>query len=93
MARRHLSNSDHSFQGRKRCLSTGEEFLAVLLSLRLGLLGEDVADWFSISSSKNYDALLSAVADAGRALRQPDEKRIRACAAAASTASDAGPGV
>ena len=92
MARRRLSNSDHLFQGRKRCLSTGEEFLAVLLRLRLGLLG-DVADWFSISSFKNYDALLSAVADAGRALGQRDEKRIRACAAAASTDSDAGPGV
>ena len=67
--------------------------IAVLLRLRLGLLEEDVADWYSISSFKNYDALLSAVADAGRALRQPDEKRIRACAAAASTDSDAGPGV
>ena len=29
----------------------------------------------------------------GRAFGQPDEKRIRACVAAASTASDTGPGV
>ena len=60
VACRRLSNSDHSFQGKKKCLSTGEEFLAVVMRLRLGLLGEDVADWFSISSFKNYDALVSA---------------------------------
>ena len=52
VARLRHSNFDHSFQGRKKCLSTGEEFLAVLMWLRLGLLGE-AADWFSISSSKS----------------------------------------
>ena len=52
VARLRHSNFDYSFQGRKKCLSTGEEFLAVLMWLRLGLLGEE-ADWFSISSSKS----------------------------------------
>ena len=51
VARRCLSNSDNSFKGRKKCLSTGEELLAVLMRLQIGLLGEDVADRFSISSS------------------------------------------
>ena len=59
VARQSLSNSDHSFQGRKKCIATGEEFLTVLMRLWLGLLEEDVADRFSISSSKNYDALVS----------------------------------
>ena len=44
VAHRRLSNSDNLFQGRKKCLSTGEELLAGLMRLRLGVLGEDVAD-------------------------------------------------
>ncbi len=62
VARQHLSNSDHLFHWKEKCLSTGEEFLAVLMRLQLGLLGEDVADQFSISSSKTYDALVLAPA-------------------------------
>ena len=51
VARQRLSDPDNSSKGRKNCLSTIEEFLAVLMRLRLGLLGEDVADRYSISTS------------------------------------------
>ena len=51
VAHQRLSDFDNSFKGRKKCLSTGKGFLADLMRLWLGLLGEHVADRFSISNS------------------------------------------
>ena len=51
VAHQRLSDCNNSFKGRRKCLSTGEGFLADLMRLWLGLLGEHVADHFSISNS------------------------------------------
>ena len=49
-ARRECVADDiYSTKGRKRKLTLREEFLAVLMRLRLGLIVEDVADRFQIS--------------------------------------------
>ena len=51
VARQRVSDPSNSLKGRKKCLSPGEELFAVLMRMRLGLLGEDVADRFCVSVS------------------------------------------